>query len=171
MSEERSSVATDAIVVLTGGTGRLETGLQLLSDNRGRSLFVSGVARGVDVAALLRLARRSPENLACCIAVGYQADDTAGNARETAEWMKKQGFASLRLVTANYHMPRSLIEFRRAMPAARIVAHSVFPEQFKGDSWWRFPGTAMLLVSEFNKYLIARMALGDAVKKLTGGVK
>src|SRR5210317_1855869 len=51
---------TDVIVVLTGGTGRLEAGFQLLSEKRADRLFVSGVARGVDVAALLRIARRSP---------------------------------------------------------------------------------------------------------------
>ena len=152
---------TDAIVVLTGGTGRLEAGLQLLAEKRAERLFVSGVARGVDVAALLRIARRSPDELACCIAVGYQADDTSGNARETAEWMRTQGFTSLYLVTANYHMPRSLVVFRRAMPGMKIVAYPVFPPQFKSESWWRFPGTAELLATEFNKYLIARLALDD----------
>lgn len=157
------NTATDAIVVLTGGTGRLETGLQLLAEKRAERLFVSGVARGVDVAALLRIARRSPGDLACCIAVGYQADDTAGNARETAEWMRMQGFTSLFLVTANYHMPRSLVEFRRAMPKMKIIAYPVFPPKFKSESWWRFPGTAELLASEFNKYLIARLAFGEGL--------
>ena len=157
--------AVEAIVVLTGGTGRLEAGLQLLAEHRAGQLFVSGVARGVDVAALLRIARRSPDDLACCITVGYHADDTAGNAHETAEWMREQGFTSLYLVTANYHMPRSLLEFRRAMPEVRIVPHPVSPQRFKIESWWRFPGTAMLLASEFNKYLIARLAVGGGLRR------
>ncbi len=164
----RPETTTDAIVVLTGGTGRLEAGLQLLAEHRARHLFVSGVARGVDVATLLRIARRSPDNLACCITVGYHADDTAGNAHETAEWMRKQGFTSLYLVTANYHMPRSLLEFRRAMAEVRIVPHPVSPQRFKIESWWRFPGTAMLLASEFNKYLIARLVVGGGLRR-TGG--
>ena len=67
----------------------------------------------------------------------------------------------LYLVTANYHMPRSLVVFRRAMPGMKIVAYPVFPPQFKSESWWRFPGTAELLATEFNKYLIARLALDD----------
>lgn len=158
-SAPRQVTTTDAIIVLTGGSGRLETGLQLLAEKRARNLFVSGVARGVDVAALLRIARRNPDDLACCIAVGYHADDTVGNAHETAQWMRKQGFNSLHLVTANYHMPRSLLEFGRAMPAVRIVPHPVFPQRFKIGSWWRFPGTAMLLASEFNKSLIAQLAI------------
>lgn len=155
---------TDAIVVLTGGTERLETGLKLLAGGYAGKLFVSGVARGVDVAQLLRVARRRPDDLACCIAVGYAADNTAGNARETAEWMRAEGYSSLRLVTASYHMPRSLIEFRRAMPEVEIVPHAVFPPQFKRDNWWLWPGSAALLASEFNKYLVARIRSVEALR-------
>jgi len=148
---------TDAIVVLTGGSGRLDAGLRLLAEGQAGKVFVSGVARGVDVDQLLRIARRRPEDFACCIAVGYAADNTAGNARETASWMRAQGYRSLRLVTANYHMPRSLVEFRSAMPGVEIVPHPVFPPQFKLDGWWRWPGTAALLASEYSKYLLARI--------------
>jgi len=153
---------TDAIVVLTGGTGRLDEGLRLLAAGSGRELFVSGVARGVDVAVLLRLARRNPEELDRRISIGYRADNTAGNARETAAWMRERSFVSLRLVTASYHMPRSLVEFRRAMPGLRIVPHPVFPPQFKGEEWWAWPGTAALLAREFAKYLIALAYLSPA---------
>jgi len=159
--------ATDAIVVLTGGTGRLEAGLQLLEQKLATRLFVSGVAHGVDVAALLRVAQRRPNELACCIAVGYRADNTAGNARETAEWVAGQGFRSIRLVTASYHMPRSMLELGRAMPGVRIVPHPVFPPRYKGSRWWLWPGTATLLSSEFIKYLIALAGFsgnGDAVR-------
>ena len=44
----------DAIVVLTGGTLRLERGLELLGRRVAKKLFVSGVHRGVDVEQLLR---------------------------------------------------------------------------------------------------------------------
>jgi len=146
---------TDAIVVLTGGTGRLDMGLRLLEQKLAKHLFVSGVARGVDVAALLRVAQHAPKELECCISIGYRADDTAGNAEETASWVNEKGFKSIRLVTASYHMPRSLIEFRRAMPTIRIIPHPVYPPQFKRRRWWLWPGTAALLASEFNKYMIA----------------
>jgi uncharacterized SAM-binding protein YcdF (DUF218 family) len=130
-------------------------GLRLLEKEFAKHLFVSGVARGVDVATLLRVARRAPKELECCISVGYRADDTAGNAEETAGWVNERGFKSIRLVTASYHMPRSLFEFRHAMPAIRIIPHPVYPPRFKLSQWWLWPGTATLLASEFNKYLIA----------------
>ena len=146
---------TDAIVVLTGGSGRLGAGLELLSVDRARKLFVSGVYRGVDVAKLLELARRTPEELRCCVEIGYSADNTAGNAAETATWMRKQGYRSLRIVTANYHMPRSLLEFGFVMPATMLIAHPVFPAHVKRDRWWAWPGTAYLIVSEYNKFILA----------------
>ncbi len=146
---------TDAIVVLTGGSGRVHRGLQLLADKRARKLFISGVYRGVDVQELLRVSRRSPGDLECCVALGYEADSTRGNARETASWMREQGLGSLRLVTAAYHMPRSLLEFRRALPDAEIVSHPVFPEPVKQRAWWRWPDSAGRIVTEYSKYLIA----------------
>ncbi|MGF1629052.1 MAG: YdcF family protein [Kiloniellaceae bacterium] len=146
---------TDAIVVLTGGSDRLGVALDLLSADKGGKLFVSGVYRGVDVRQLLDLSQHSPEDLSCCVVLGYEADNTRGNAVETATWMKEQGFTSLRLVTATYHMPRSLLEFRRTMPAIQIIPHPVFTEHFKQQDWWLWPGSSTLLVTEYSKYLVA----------------
>ncbi len=146
---------TDAIVVLTGGKLRLEEGLALLAEGRAKKLLVSGVNRGVELNELLRVAGQPSAELLCCIALGYEADNTAGNAFETRAWMERENFRSLRLVTSNYHMRRSLLEFRRAMPHIRIVPHPVFPEGFKRENWWQWPGTLALIASEYHKYLAA----------------
>ncbi|WP_235829939.1 YdcF family protein [Algihabitans albus] len=146
---------TDAIVVLTGGSGRLTAGLELLAAEKAEKLFVSGVYHSVEVDELLRLARNAPQELACCIVLGYDADDTRGNATETADWMAAQNYDSLRLVTAVYHMPRSLLEFRRRLPDAEILPHPVFPEGFRRDDWWAWPRSFGLAVSEYVKYLAA----------------
>jgi uncharacterized SAM-binding protein YcdF (DUF218 family) len=144
---------TDAIVVLTGGAARLATGIELLRQGRARKLFVSGVYRGVDVQELLRVQRQSPDEVACCIELGYSAESTEGNATETRGWVEREGVASLRLVTASYHMPRSLIEFRRAMPGLRIVAHPVLPDSFRRERWWAWPGSLRLVIAEYHKLL------------------
>jgi uncharacterized SAM-binding protein YcdF (DUF218 family) len=155
---------TDAIVVLTGGSLRIQSGLALLSAGKAKKLFVSGVHHGTDVAALLRAEHQSSDKVACCIALGYDADNTLGNALETASWMRHEGFHSLRLVTASYHMPRSLLEFSRAMPEVHIIPHPVFPERVKQERWWAWPGTATLIVAEYQKYLLAlaRPAFGQS---------
>jgi uncharacterized SAM-binding protein YcdF (DUF218 family) len=144
---------TDAIVVLTGGSLRLQSGIDLLREGKGRKLFVSGVHQQVDLEDLLGFSGRMPDWALCCIVLGHDADNTLGNAQETAQWIRGQGFHSLRLVTAWYHMPRSLLEFDRAMPDIDIVAHPVFPDQVKQERWWAWRGTAVLLVNEYVKYL------------------
>ena len=154
VEEEALFTNTDAIVVLTGGAGRLGIGIELLAQGRASKLFISGVYRGVDVAEILRVSRHDPEALECCIEVGYDATDTAGNARETARWMAAEGFQSLRLVTASYHMPRSLAEFRRAMPDVELVPHPVFTDTVRVEDWWSSPRSVGLIASEFTKYLV-----------------
>ena len=155
VAEDRDGEA-DAIVVLTGGSERLSRGLALLEAGKGRKLFISGVHKGVDLPELLRQLHLPQSEARCCIVLGHAADDTTGNAAETAAWMEAEHFTSLRLVTASYHMRRSVLEFRRAMPDATIVAHPVFPDAFKRDQWWRWPGTAHLLATEYTKYLAAQ---------------
>jgi uncharacterized SAM-binding protein YcdF (DUF218 family) len=149
------AITTDGIVVLTGGSARLSVGFDLLRAGKARKLFISGVYRGVEVRELLALSSKSGNDLECCVELGYDADDTEGNAVETARWMADEGFHSLRVVTANYHMPRSLVEFRRALPGVTLVPHPVSPSKVRLDGWWGWPGTAELIVSEYNKYLLA----------------
>ena len=148
---------TDAIVVLTGGPLRLREGLRLLAEGRAQKLLVSGVARGVELADLLRAARHDPASVACCVELGYDADSTQGNAREAAAFAARENVASLRLVTANYHMRRALLEFRRAMPDIEIVAQSVYPENVRVEDWWRWPGTYALLQAEYHKFVGAAL--------------
>lgn len=149
-----SELQTDAIVVLTGGSGRLRAGLDLLLADRAKRMFISGVYRGVDVTQLLALLKQQPDQVENRISIG-NAVDTIENALETKIWMRGQGFSSLRLVTAAYHMPRSLLEFQDAMPEIRIEPHPVFPEHVKQEYWWAWPGTMALTVTEYNKYLVA----------------
>ncbi len=154
-SEADGERATDAIVVLTGGTLRVERGLQLLAAGKAKKLFVSGVYHGVDVGDLLRVSRQTPERVQCCVVLGHEAETTHGNALETAAFMRDQDFHSLRLVTASYHMPRSLLEFSRAMPGIAIVPNPVFPEIVRGERWWLRPASLALVAGEYMKYLVA----------------
>jgi len=160
----------DAIVVLTGGSQRFETGLDLLAAGKGKQLFISGVHQGVTVADLMHQAHRAPDRPACCVVLGHEADSTLGNALETAAWMRREGYHSLRLVTAAYHMRRSLLEFARVMPEMTIIANPVFPEQIKLANWWSSPGTAVLIVGEYDKYLgaLLRAKLDEPITLASG---
>ncbi|HML11023.1 MAG TPA: YdcF family protein [Stellaceae bacterium] len=152
---------TDAIVVLTGGRLRLETGLDLLGAGRAHKLFVSGVNPHVDRLELMRVAGHADADDLTRIVIGHDADNTFGNARETAVWMQQEGYRSLRLVTSWYHMQRSLLEFERAMPQARIVAEPVFAGH-EGEARWGWFDVVLLTVSEYDKYLAALIRPGIA---------
>jgi len=149
------SIPTDAIVVLTGGRLRLETGLQLFAAGSAKKLFVSGVNQRVDRGELLRTLGPLGQRAACCIVLGHEADNTFGNARETANWMQEEGYSSLRLVTSWYHMRRGLLEFGRAMPQVRIIAYPVFTRHADAERWWSWYGQLELIVVEYDKYLWA----------------
>jgi len=151
---EDRSTRTDAIAVLTGGSGRLDEGLELLSEGLAGRLFVSGVHKGNDVRNLLDHSKRRPTDLQSRIVIG-NAINTIGNADETAAWSHRENVTSLRLVTGAYHMPRSLLEFTHAMPEVSLIPHPVFPERVKLENWWTYPGTAALITTEFNKFLLA----------------
>jgi uncharacterized SAM-binding protein YcdF (DUF218 family) len=146
---------TDAIVVLTGGRQRLETGLELLAAGKAGKLFVSGVNPAVDRDTLLRALGPAAKREACCIVLGHAADNTAGNALETAAWMQQEGYRSLRLVTSWYHMHRSLLEFGRAMPRVRVVAHPVFAPEGEPEGWHGWLAAGRTAFAEYNKFLAA----------------
>ncbi len=152
---EDATRTTQAIVVLTGGGGRIAEGLDLLAANRAKKLFISGVGAAVDMQEILRVSQRPQADITCCVALGYEADSTYGNAIETAGWMRDNGLRSLRLVTAAYHMPRSLLQFRRAMPEMEIIPNPVFSANFHPDDWLRWSGNASVIVTEYSKYLVA----------------
>jgi uncharacterized SAM-binding protein YcdF (DUF218 family) len=153
---------TDAIVVLTGGADRISTGLALLEAGKAQRLFVSGVHPGVGVGELLKIDRTlsgstPPEpNLESRIDLGDTAGDTFGNSVETIAWMRANHFHSMRLVTADYHMRRALIEFRMEAPDIQIIANPVRPPGIDDAHWWRDRAAANVLLGEYGKYLIAR---------------
>lgn len=157
IEQKKADPSADAIVVLTGGSGRLGAGLKLLTKKRAKKLFVSGVYKGTDVKRLMTLFQEAPIDLECCLEIGDDAMNTAGNAIETAAWFRNKKYKSLIIVTSNYHMPRSVLEFRSVMPEAKLISYPVFPETFKRERWWAWPGTTGLLMREYSKYLLAWM--------------
>jgi len=151
---------TAAIVVLTGGSNRLKEGVRLLSRGYAKWLFVSGVNPDVRKPELMKVAGVEAPEVARFVVLGKRAVDTRGNASESAEWLRKRRFTSLRLVTANYHMRRSLLEFRRALPGVRIIANPVFPKPVNQGPWWRSGRALTVVAGEYNKYIFALIGPG-----------
>lgn len=148
-----TTTKTDAIVVLTGGSGRVEKGLELLRADMAAKLFISGAGSQVQISELVPDEVENASDIESAITLGRQATDTPGNAVETAVWVKRENIKSIRVVTAAFHMRRSTLELAAAMPDVKIVTHPVFTSLIKVD-WWRWPGTATLIAREYTKYLL-----------------
>ncbi len=140
---------TDAIVVPTGGAGRIDRGIALLQAKQARRMLVTGVAPGVRPIDLAREYRTPSALFSCCIDLGADAVDTRSNAEETAAWVKTHGYRTVRLVTSDWHVPRARMELSAAMGPGVLVL---------GDG---VPSTPRLgtLVNEYNKLILRRVAL------------
>lgn len=148
---------TEALVVLTGGQERVERGFAALAEGAAPVLFISGVGDGVTVRELLAEhasapVRRAIEKRGAEVVLDHVARSTVSNADEAAEFLRKRGIRHIRLITANYHMKRSLREFHTACPEVKIVADPVSPQGFRRDEWWQHENTRRLVFSEFYKY-------------------
>jgi uncharacterized SAM-binding protein YcdF (DUF218 family) len=146
----------DAIVVLTGGDDRLDTAVALLEHGVGKRLLISGVALETTKPVLGRISGGGAR-FRCCADIGYGAQDTHGNAVETAGWMQRHHFNSMILVTSRYHMPRAMAEFSASLPAVRITPWPVDQHSIDLNGWWHHAHTAAMLNREYIKFLASLM--------------
>lgn len=107
---------SDAVVVLTGGAGRIERGLDVLHRGWSQRMLVSGVDPQVKKGEFAAQFNIKPTEMACCITLGYRATDTKGNARESADWIERRGYRSVRLVTSDWHLRRAKSELSKVLP-------------------------------------------------------
>ncbi len=146
--------AADGIVALTGASNvRLETGAQLLDQGKARRLLISGVYKGATRADVRDVARGLSKEWECCVDLGFHAENTRGNARETAGWVRYHDYRSLIVVTADYHMPRALLELKAAMPGIQIYPYPVVTD-LNARGWWRTTSSARRMVLEYCKYVV-----------------
>lgn len=153
-----ASVKTDAIIVLTGGNARVERGFSMLASGAAPVLLISGVGKDVTVRDMLMehadaTTRAAISERGASIVLDHVALTTQTNARESAQFVRERQFKSIRLITAHYHMPRSMAEMQAALPEVEIVADPVFPAGFRRDQWWRHKTSRDLVLSEFHKSL------------------
>jgi uncharacterized SAM-binding protein YcdF (DUF218 family) len=146
----------DAIMVLTGGSERVETGIALLTANKAPKLYISGVGVGVKTR---ELAGNLPKNLRANIILGRIAQNTRENALEIERWVKHDKLKTLLIVTSNYHMPRSILELNRRLPEATLYAVTVHSGHVKLNDWWEYSGTRNLILAEYHKYLAVLMGI------------
>jgi len=140
--------SAEAIVALTGEGGRLAPAVALLEMGNGQRLLISGVNKRTSKAELRSLLKGGMQ-FDCCADLGFAAEDTRGNAEEAAKWARAHNYRSLIIVTAAYHMPRSLLEFGAAMPDVELSPYPVAADLPAAPSWQAL----RRLNGEYVKYL------------------
>ena len=143
------AAATDAAVVLTGGKGRIEHGVDVLRAGKAKRLLVAGADPSVTKADMARRLGGKRRLLSCCVDLGSESVDTRSNAEEAARWIDKHRFKSVRLITSDWHMRRARYEFRKVLGGkVQLTTDAVRSE----------PGF-MTLFGEYNKYVLRRLAV------------
>lgn len=142
---------TEAIIALTGGRHRIAEAVRLLNEGKADKLFISGVEKNI---SLQDIGRRKDVKIKTDreIQLGNMSTNTVENAIETREWLEKNKISSIRLVTSNYHIPRSLEEFYAQNQNLQIIVHPVYSENIS-KKWWKNWGSFLLIASEYNKFL------------------
>lgn len=138
---------TDAVVVLTGGGGRIERGLEALRKRWSRRMFVSGVDREVRPREFEAEYGVTPALMRCCITLGFESVDTRSNAQEVARWIERNRIRSIRLVTTDWHMRRASMELEQQLPDDVTISRDAVPSR----------PTLRILFLEYHK-LLARAA-------------
>ena len=152
---DRFEHKSDAIVVLTGGSGRVQKGFELYNEKIAKYLFISGINADVTPATIMRSLNINVglKELRCCVKFGQTAQDTQGNALEAKAWLDSLDNQARRvlLVTSDYHMPRSLVFFRNTLKGVEIIPYSV-KSSLGNDDFGKF---ASITFTEYNKTLVS----------------
>src|SRR6202050_2795321 len=149
----------DGIVVLTGGTSRVTDALELLASGRGKRLLITGVNPGTTTGDIVRQTVDYGRLLNCCVDLDYSALNTLGNAVQARRWAIDHGFKSLIVVTSAYHMPRALAELAHQLPDATLIPFPVVSDRLRIEPWWSNSETTKLVLSEYLKYLFAKVRM------------
>jgi uncharacterized SAM-binding protein YcdF (DUF218 family) len=162
----------DGIVVLTGGTSRVSDALELLASGHGKRLLITGVNPGTTTGEIAHQVVDYDRLLACCVDLDYSALNTLGNAVQARRWAMARGFHSLVVVTSAYHMPRALAELSHQLPDVALIPYPVVSDRLRLEPWWSNGATTRLVVSEYVKFLAAKVRMRfDSVADDVGGAR
>lgn len=144
---------SDAIIVFTGGSNRLKAGFNLLRENLAKNILISGVGKGVSDEDVRNEGQFDLKDYR--VDLDHKARDTEENAVESAKWIRENNFKSIRLVTSNYHMDRSILVLKDILPDLIIIPHPIVPTEMMKKNWWYSTHLFSLILKEYNKLLVA----------------
>jgi uncharacterized SAM-binding protein YcdF (DUF218 family) len=154
-SVKQKKATTDAIVVLTGGRGRIDEGIKLYREHRAEWLFLVGVDPAVRKRELYpeRRGTRGGDG----VFLEKLSRNTLENAIHARDLIVKKRVSSIQLITSRYHMKRAILIFRHVLPKnVAIYPYPVDSSNLK-EEWWSHNRSFILLFGEFYKYCLFRL--------------
>ncbi len=140
-----NSTKTDAIIVLTGGKNRIQEGIKMMDNNLATKMFISGVSKQTSKKDLNISHNKDIE-------LGYAATTTFENGIEVKEWINTNNIKTIRLVTSNYHLPRSLLEIKNQNKNIKVIESPIYSDNIN-KRWWTSLKTTSFIFIEFNKFI------------------
>jgi len=122
-------IKADAVVVPTGGPGRIGRGLEVLDDRLAPVMLVTGVDPEVKPGEFAREFGVPARVMRCCVTLGQGAVDTRSNATETAQWIRDREIKTIRLVTTDWHMRRAAAELAAELPDKTVIIRDAVPSE------------------------------------------
>jgi len=115
----------DSIVVLTGDKFRISKGMEILSNGIGEKLLLSGVNKNIKLTNIKNEFPKYKNFFDCCVEIENISSNTFENSRETFLWLEKNKYNSVLIVSSDYHMPRTKLEFEKFLNTKNTYYHPV----------------------------------------------
>lgn len=122
-----NSVSADCGVVLTGATGRLREGFELLAQKRIKKLIVSGVYKEARMIELFPYSNYYPEVDLDDIFLEKRSETTFGNARHSMSLAEGLRCRDIVLITSQVHMHRAYSIFKIVYPDNIVIKKLTLP--------------------------------------------
>jgi uncharacterized SAM-binding protein YcdF (DUF218 family) len=147
-SEKYDNQKADVLLILTGGSERLNEGFKIFKSTDAKRIIISGVGEGVkksDFSKYFSSYSVDPK----LVILGKTALDTVGNALEANIFMQTNDYKKMLVVTSIYHLPRTKIVFALENPDIDVSYHCVISNNYLSRSW----NNIDIIISEYNKTL------------------
>ena len=138
--------SSDVIIVLSGGTDRVEQGVTLYQQGYAPKLLLSGSSahKMEQLALSLGVPKQN-------ILLDVKSTTTFGNAYYSAKIMRAQGFQSAIVVTSDYHTHRASIIFSQFFKGWQLTVCATPYSSSISTDWWKYKQTSEYVITEYLK--------------------
>jgi uncharacterized SAM-binding protein YcdF (DUF218 family) len=136
----RSGEVADAILVFTGGEGRITAGYHAWKEGEGEELFILGAGPEAKLASILPEGEQVAQDDLPRIHIEGWSENTLENAISAKSEVVSRTYRRVILVTSDYHVPRAHLTLRKVLPPT--VSISVIPVKSawgRKGAWHRLP--------------------------------